>query len=142
MLADSAYGAKLRTGGLTAELFPTEAEVAAFVRACVGAETPFKCTAGLHHAVRHTDAVTGLDHHGFLNLLLATHAATQGDDEAAVTRLLAQRDGAALARAAAALDPTEALVARSFFVAFGSCSIAEPVDDLLALGLLTTEMNG
>lgn len=140
VLADSAYGAKLRTGGPTADLFPTEAEVAAFVLACVGAETPFKCTAGLHHAVRHTDPLTGFEHHGFLNLLLATHAATQGADLAAVTALLARRDAAALARTAAGLDPTEALVARSFFVAFGSCSIAEPADDLLDLDLLTTEL--
>ncbi|HSF26676.1 MAG TPA: hypothetical protein VLC50_04070, partial [Actinomycetes bacterium] len=103
-------------------------------------ETPYKCTAGLHHAVRHTDPVTGFEHHGFLNLLLATHAATQGADLAAVTALLARRDGAALARTAAGLDPTEALVARSFFVAFGSCSIAEPADDLLDLDLLTTEL--
>jgi hypothetical protein len=139
VVADTAYGAKLRTGGLSAELFPTEGEVAAFVEACVAAETPFKCTAGLHHAVRHTDPATGFEHHGFLNILLATHAATQGESDATVTGLLAERDGAALAARAATLDPTEAVVARSFFVAYGSCSIDEPVDDLTALALLTKE---
>lgn len=136
VVADSAYGAKLRTGGLTAELFPSEAEVAAFVLACVALETPFKCTAGLHSALRHTDPATGFEHHGFLNLLVATAEATQGADRHTVEDVLAERDGSVLAGAARALDPTRIAVTRSFLVAYGSCSIDEPVADLRALGLL------
>jgi hypothetical protein len=139
VLADSPYGAKLRTGGTTATAFPSEAEVARFLEACVLNEVPFKCTAGLHHAVRHTDAGTGFEHHGFLNVLLAVEAAAHGAGLREVENLLAERDAAELARRAERLDPTEAVIARSFFVAFGSCSFDEPVEDLLALGLIPEE---
>ena len=51
VLAAAGQGAKLRTGGLRAELFPTGAELGAFISACAERAVPFKCTAGLHHAV-------------------------------------------------------------------------------------------
>jgi hypothetical protein len=136
VLADSAYGAKLRTGGTTADAFPSDAEVARFIEACVVEELPFKCTAGLHHAVRHTDAETGFEHHGFLNILLATQAATNGLALERVERIVADRDAASLARRVREMDVTDAVVARSFFAAFGSCSVDEPVHDLVELGLL------
>ena len=69
---------KFRTGGLTADAFPSAAELAACIDAALDRETPFKCTAGLHHAVRHTDPETGFEHHGFLNVLLATRVALDG----------------------------------------------------------------
>ena len=46
--------------------------------AALDRETPFKCTAGLHNAVRHRAADTGFEHHGFLNVLLATRQAFDG----------------------------------------------------------------
>ena len=49
---------------------------------------------------------------------------------------MADRDGASLARRAREMDVTDAVVARSFFAAFGSCSIDEPAHDLVELGLL------
>lgn len=136
VVADSPYGAKLRTGGLRADLFPTEAEAAEFVATCVAAEVPFKCTAGLHSAVRHRDPETGFEHHGFLNLLCATAAATEGADLESVVRLLGVQDDAALAAVAAELDDVRAAVTRSFFVAYGSCDLQEPWQDLTRLGLL------
>ena len=51
--------------------------------AAVSAGLPFKLTAGLHEAVRHTNAETGFTHHGFLNLVLA--AARCVDDSAIIT---------------------------------------------------------
>jgi hypothetical protein len=126
-------GAKLRTGGTSAEMFPSVAEVAAFVTACVERATPFKCTAGLHNAVRHRDPRTGFEHHGFLNILLATHAALTGGDAAAV---LDERSGEVLAEAARRIAPADAYRARALFAGYGSCDIAEPVADLTALGLL------
>ena len=71
--ADGAAGsrAKFRTGGLAAELFPTPVELAAVICACRDRDLPFKLTAGLHHALRHTDPETGFTHHGFLNVLAA-----------------------------------------------------------------------
>jgi acyl-CoA synthetase (AMP-forming)/AMP-acid ligase II len=40
-------------------------------------ETSFKCTAGLHNAVRHTGQ-DGFEHHGFLNVLVATRLLFDG----------------------------------------------------------------
>ena len=39
-----------------------------WIDAALDRETPFKCTAGLHRAVRHTGE-DGFEHHGFLNVL-------------------------------------------------------------------------
>jgi hypothetical protein len=131
-LAATGLRAKLRTGGLEADLFPTIPELAAVVAALVQAGVPFKATAGLHHAVRHTDPVTGFEHHGFLNLLLATARAQAGRSLADVAAALASRDDGAVARAALLLPPQ----VRDAFRSFGTCSIREPLDDLAHLDLL------
>jgi hypothetical protein len=126
---------KFRTGGLDADLFPSEATVAAWIDAALDRETPFKCTAGLHHALRHTDPATGFEHHGFLNVLAATRVALDGGDVEAV---LAERDGAALV--AALPDPDTLARTRRWFTSFGSCSVTDPRDDLVALGLLSPDL--
>jgi hypothetical protein len=131
-LATAGYAAKLRTGGLVADLHPSEEELAAAVVAAVRAGVPFKATAGLHHAVRNTDPETGFEQHGFLNLLVATDAALAGADRAEVAALLADRDGARVADRAAAVSPR----AREAFCSFGTCSILEPVEELGALGVV------
>jgi hypothetical protein len=123
-------GAKLRTGGSVAAAVPSVAELAAFLSACAARLLPVKCTAGLHHAVRRSDPETAAEQHGFLNVLVAAGAAVVGADP---TGPLSERDGAVLAGQARALDPGPA---RGLLTSFGSCSIAEPVDELRALGLL------
>jgi hypothetical protein len=137
VVADAGYAAKLRTGGLDADLFPSAAQVAGFVAACLDREVQFKCTAGLHNAVRHTATDTGFEHHGFLNVLLATRASLDGASNDDVAAVLENRDGADLAAQAAALDEQRAKGVRRWFTSFGSCSISEPVDDLTGLGLVT-----
>src|SRR6185437_9228391 len=72
--------AKLRTGGTSQDAFPSRDALASAVTATVAAGLAFKCTAGLHHAVAHTDPATGLAHYGFLNVLLAVRAAQVGAD--------------------------------------------------------------
>ncbi|MFH8380582.1 hypothetical protein ACH4E7_06520 [Kitasatospora sp. NPDC018058] len=134
VLVDSPYRAKFRTGGLVAEAFPDEDELAAFLTGCAQRGLPYKCTAGLHNAVRHTDPETGFEHHGFLNVLLAA----QETDRAAAAAVLAERDGEALAKAVRALTDRQVTVIRNSFTAFGTCSIAEPLGDLAALGLLSS----
>lgn len=136
VLAAAGRGAKLRTGGMSAEAFPSEQEVAAFVAACVDAGVPFKCTAGLHNAIRHTAADTGFEHHGFLNILLATCLVVDGREDHVVSAL-AERDAATVAARVRSVDEYTAYRAREFFRSYGSCSVTEPVDDLLALGLIT-----
>lgn len=122
--------AKFRTGGVTAEMFPTPEELAACIDAALDREVGFKCTAGLHRALRQTDPATGIEHHGFLNVLVATRVCLDGGDTVAALRqtspgaLLDGVDVDALART------------RRWFTGFGSCSILEPHDDLVELGIL------
>ncbi|MFG1870094.1 hypothetical protein [Micromonospora arborensis] len=124
--------AKFRTGGLAAELFPTPAELAAVICACRDRGLPFKLTAGLHQAVRHLDPETGFTHHGYANVLAATLAAADGESVEAVAELLTVVDPRPLlARATARLAEP-----RPLWVGFGSCSILEPLTDLIRLGLV------
>lgn len=136
-IAAAGLPVKLRTGGLDHDAFPAAAELAAVVDACLDRETPFKCTAGLHHAVRHTAADTGFEHHGFLNVLLATRALLDGSPRGDVERLLELRDGAAVAGQTRSLGQDGVVSTRRWFTSFGSCSVAEPVQDLVDLGLIS-----
>jgi hypothetical protein len=133
-VAGAGHAAKLRTGGPSAADHPDEEELAAAVVSVVRAGVAFKATAGLHHAVRNTDAATGFEQHGFLNLLLATAAAGSGAGPADVARLLAERDPDVLVTAVRRTDPA----VRERFRSFGTCSITEPVDELARLGLVST----
>jgi hypothetical protein len=131
------YRPKLRTGGVTADSFPDESTLAACLIALASGRVPFKCTAGLHHAVRHTAAGTGFEHHGFLNVLLAVGAASAGAAADEVAGLLAQRDPASVAAAVQAVDAEAGAQIRWLFTSFGTCSTDEPVADLVGLGLLS-----
>ncbi|MEU1980356.1 hypothetical protein [Nocardia sp. NPDC019395] len=135
-LAGSPYAAKFRTGGVVAGAYPPEWELAAAVHSAVSAAIPFKATAGLHHAVRNTDPDTGFEQHGFLNLMLAAGAAAGGAGAAALEATLANRDGATLVRELAALSDAEVAALRSMFRSFGTCSISDPLTELVELGLL------
>lgn len=136
VVAAHPVGAKIRCGGARADLFPTNEELAAFVCAAVSAGVAFKATAGLHHAVRYRDSRTGLDHHGFLNLLLAVCRAVQHAPHGAVAAALALDDAAVLGGFARAVPDTVATAARRALVAYGSCSTSDPLADLQALDLI------
>ncbi|WP_309504838.1 MULTISPECIES: hypothetical protein [Nocardioides] len=123
---------KFRTGGLEAGAFPAAHALARWIDAALDRETPFKCTAGLHNAIRHT-GTDGFEHHGFLNVLAATRLAFDGTPLDEVVGVLEERSPAAVVETAAELDLAGA---RRWFTSFGSCSVSEPLDDLLALGLL------
>jgi hypothetical protein len=129
-------GAKIRCGGATV---PTVEGVAAFVATCRDAGVPFKATAGLHHAIRRDGA------HGFLNLLAAAvFAHAEGLNAEQLAPLLAEEDGDAFAVDARGLRVHDLVAGpeaiaearRDLFVAYGSCSFSEPVEDLRALGIL------
>jgi hypothetical protein len=128
---------KFRTGGLEADRFPSPEVLAGWIDAALDRETPYKCTAGLHHAIAHRDHDTGFEHHGFLNVLLATRLAFDGASTADVATLLADRypnDLVALARQG--LQSGDLAGARRWFTGFGTCSVTDPLDDLVALGLV------
>jgi hypothetical protein len=138
------FGYKLRTGGVTADAFPTSAQIA---RALVKAgqhQLAIKFTAGMHHPMRQYREEVKTKMHGFLNVLGAavltgehewdvTQAAMMLEDEdpesfSFTDNFFAWRDWK--------ID-TERLKSRRRFVkSFGSCSFDEPRDDLRALNLL------
>jgi hypothetical protein len=126
---------KFRTGGLSDDLFPTSAQLASCIEASLDRELPFKCTAGLHHAVRHRDEASGFEHQGFLNVLLATRTSLDGGGPEELARVLDETNGAALA-SRLTVDPDVAARTRRWFTSFGSCSVLEAHEDLVELGLL------
>jgi len=69
--------AKIRTGGVTADVFPTAEAIANFIRACAEHGVAFKATAGLHHPIRCVKPLTYEANaprgtmHGFVNVFLA-----------------------------------------------------------------------
>jgi hypothetical protein len=129
---------KFRTGGLAAELFPTPVELAAVICACRDRALPFKLTAGLHHALRHTDPETGFLHHGFLNVLAGALTAAEGAEAADVAEVLATTDAVPLVEAVRArLD-----LDRPLWIGYGTCSVDEPLDDMRRLGLLAAPAPG
>jgi hypothetical protein len=135
-VAAAGLGLKFRTGGADPHAFPAPHALARWIDAALDRETPFKCTAGLHHAVRHTTTegfAEPVDQHGFLNVLVATRLLFDGAGVPDAVEALEQRDGAALAEQARGLDLAGA---RRWFTSFGSCSVDEPLADLRSLGLL------
>ena len=122
---------KLRLGNVDHDLIPDARTVATWLDAALDRETPFKGTAGLHRAVRHDPEGGGA--HGFLNVMAATQALWDGGTVDDATETLEQRDGAALA---SRLTDPDLAAARRWFTSFGSCSVTEPLDDLISLGLI------
>jgi hypothetical protein len=142
--------AKIRTGGVTADVFPRPDAVVRFIRCCVDAGVAFKATAGLHHAVRGEyrltyDAAAPIGTmFGFLNVMLAAGAVADGRSDAEALALLEEHDPAAFSAAEATIRCRDVTLneehARALrdrvLVSFGSCSFTEPVDELRALVLL------
>ena len=124
---------KFRTGGLDAAAYPTAEVLAGWIDAALDRETPFKCTAGLHNAVRHTGD-DGFEHHGFVNMLLATRRAFDGAAVAEVAQVLETRDSGVLTQHCE--YDADLAGARRWFRSFGSCSVSEPLADLRELGLV------
>jgi hypothetical protein len=141
--------AKIRTGGVVADAFPTAEQVARFLATCARHRVPFKATAGLHHPLRGEYALTYDDGaprgmmFGFLNVTLAASFAHRGLPEAELALLLEERNPRAIAVRDDGIAwrdrvlTTEMLAAdrAAFAISFGSCSFREPLDDLSALPL-------
>jgi hypothetical protein len=142
--------AKIRTGGVKADSFPSVSDVARFIRACAGMHVAFKATAGLHHPVRCVKPFTYEANseqgtmHGFLNVFVAAEMARRGYATLLVEQVLSEEDprafrfqGETLQWKDAKFNARELAGMRAnLAIAFGSCSFEEPVADLQALGLL------
>jgi hypothetical protein len=142
-LARYGLGAKVRCGGIVAEAFPSVTDVGAFISAAAAEHVPFKATAGLHHPVRHRNEPTGFTMHGFLNVLCAAvfvHRVDAATREAILSDETSSHfgfDETSLRWNDLRASDEEIAAAREHgFVAYGSCSFDEPVDDLIALGIL------
>src|SRR5256885_5798275 len=64
-----AFGYKLRTGGVTADAFPSSVQITRAILASTKHHVPIKFTAGLHHPVRQFRDEGKTEMHGFLNVL-------------------------------------------------------------------------
>jgi hypothetical protein len=150
-LSGTASAAKVRTGGVTPEAFPTSEQLAAFLVACAAADVPLKATAGLHHPVRAEYPLTyepgcaRATMHGFLNVFLAAaFVRMRHIDGRAATAILENRDPSLFKITDEGvrwhdqfLETTQlAQVRESFALSYGSCSFEEPINELKGLGLL------
>jgi hypothetical protein len=141
--------AKIRTGGVVADAFPTAGQVARFLTTCVRHRVAFKATAGLHHPLRGEYPLTydaGAPRgtmFGFLNVILAAAFAHHGLPDAELAVLLEERDPTAIDvrgdriawRGHMLTADMLAADRAAFAISFGSCSFREPLDDLSALPL-------
>lgn len=142
--SDKTLGFKLRTGGVTADAFPTSAQIATVLVAAAKNRVPIKFTAGLHHPVRMFRSEVETKMHGFLNVLGAAVLAAEHDwNEAQAAEMLEDEDATSFSFDEVSFAwrewkiSTAQIVARRKFVAsFGSCSFDEPRKDLRALNLL------
>ncbi len=149
-LAATGARAKIRTGGITPEAFPTAAAIGQFLTACAKHRVPFKATAGLHHPLRcHRPLTYSKDGpsgwmFGFLNVFLAAALARESVESGILEELLQEESPSAftfdndqITWCGHSLTTQQiAETRRDFAISFGSCSFEEPVADLRGLGLL------
>jgi hypothetical protein len=142
--------AKVRTGGVTEDAFPSTGDLLRFIRGCVRAGIPFKATAGLHHPLRAEYRLTyapgspSATMFGFLNLFLTSAFIRAGMEDDHAARLLEERSPEAFQVTRDGIGwrghmlDGEALRAsrKEGMISFGSCSFTEPLSELEAMHLL------
>lgn len=138
-IAGSDAGAKVRTGGVKADAYPTPEHLARFIGACAAAEVPFKATAGLHQPLCHFSEAVGTREFGFLNVFMAGVLASKGKlTEQDLMAVLTDDTPASFDFSDESLryhdhelstDRVET-ARRDFAISFGSCSFTEPMDAL------------
>jgi hypothetical protein len=143
--ADSAtFGYKLRTGGVTADAFPTSLQIAKALVTPATHQLPIKFTAGLHHPLRQYREEAQTKMHGFLNVFGAAVLAAEHQWDANQTAIMLE-DGNVdsfsftddfFAWREWRIDIKRLQYRRRFVVSFGSCSFDEPREDLRGLNLL------
>jgi hypothetical protein len=138
------FGYKLRTGGVTADAFPTSAQVARALVTPATHQLPIKFTAGLHHPIRQYRDEVKTKMHGFLNVLGAAVLAAEHRWDARQASVMLDEENATsfsfgedfFAWREWKIDVERLRYRRKFVSSFGSCSFDEPRDDLRVLGLL------
>jgi len=151
VLQQNGASAKIRTGGITANAFPSATQLYQYVLAFAEARVPFKATAGLHHPLPGNYRLTyepdspSTTMHGFLNVAIVAAfvywqklTLAEGLEvlkESASDRFQFQEDGIGWSKYQLNISQLEE-VRQRFFRSFGSCSFQEPIDDLKTLKLL------
>lgn len=153
-VAASGRRAKMRTGGVTENAFPSPKAVVQFLRQCVEYDVMAKATAGLHHPVSGTYRLTYEDNaptghmFGYLNVFLAAALLAQGAAQPLAMKLLRETNPASVViteeRVLWHHDGESTEFERSLLwrtrervlTSFGSCSFIEPVDEARAAGWL------
>ncbi len=143
--------AKIRTGGVTADLIPSPEEAARFIAVCAEQKVGFKATAGLHHPLRSEFPLTYEAHspratmHGFLNVFAAAVVAFSLDvTTEQLAAIIASETATELSLAGPRMrvgqfeiSAEQIAVARQQGIeSFGSCSFDEPTKEIEALGFL------
>ena len=143
--ADSAtFGYKLRTGGVTADAFPTSMQIAKALVTPATHQLPLKFTAGLHHPLRQYREEVQTKMHGFLNVLGAAVLAAEHRWDANQTAIMLDDENPDsfsftddfFAWREWRIGTKRLQYRRRFVASLGSCSFDEPRDDLRALNLL------
>lgn len=143
-LKDRHVGFKLRTGGVTADAFPSIEQVAWAIATVRDAGVPIKCTAGLHHPIRHFNDSVQTKMHGFLNVFGAGVLAEAKDlSPEQIQSILEDEnpknftfDENGFTWKDLRVATSEITKSRLFATSFGSCSFDEPRDDLRNLRIL------
>lgn len=152
ILQNSQAAAKIRTGGIIPDLFPSVEKLTEFVCLFATHRISFKATAGLHHPFVGQYALTYEPNsaiesmHGFLNLaILAGFAFNHKITQAEGLMILQTSSAHAFqfsdreirwrdqSLSLAEIEKTR----QQFFRSFGSCSFHEPITDLKTLKLLS-----
>lgn len=148
--------AKVRTGGVTADAFPSAQQLARLIARAAEARVPFKATAGLHHPIAGEYPLTYAADSprgrmfGFVNLFAAAVFAQRHATEPAhlkqlpLADLLEEQDPDAITidgdglrwRNLSANAKQVASARTSLGISFGSCSFTEPADGLRAMRIL------
>jgi hypothetical protein len=146
-IAESSSRAKMRTGGLTPEAFPSAESIIDFMIACRNHNVPFKATAGLHHPIRgeyrytyDVDSAKGVMY-GFLNVFVAAALLSASEDEDVALAALEETNPSAFEFHDSYLQWRDkritadqlAAVRQRSAISFGSCSFSEPINDLVPL---------
>jgi hypothetical protein len=146
-IAEISSRAKMRTGGLTAEAFPSPESIVDFMIACHAHGVAFKATAGLHHPIRaeyrytyEVDSPRGVMY-GYLNVFVTAALIAAGESEDVAVAALEEANPSAFEFHDAYLQWRDKRITTEQFTAvrersaisFGSCSFTEPINELVPL---------
>ena len=146
-IAEVSSRAKIRTGGLTPNAFPSAQSIIDFMVECRAARVPFKATAGLHHPIRAEYRLTyDADSpkammYGFLNVFLAAALIDVGENDQAALEALQETDASTIEFHDSYLRWRDKRISAEQLsharadsaISFGSCSFREPIDELASL---------